>query len=83
MDQARRADVRLKDDFSAGKLSAVRLGQKLTLRELARRSSVSHSQLSKIERGVCKPLEPTANAIAAGLGVEVSDLLDSNAERAA
>jgi len=49
----------------------------LTLRELARRSGVSSSMISDIERGAKSPTLSTLSALVQALGVSMSALLDS------
>lgn len=68
--------------ISVAKLRELRVEQGLTVRGLARQCGerghpISWSQLSKIEREISVPLEPTALAIAVGLGVPVAELLQS------
>jgi transcriptional regulator with XRE-family HTH domain len=53
-----------------------RIKQQLTLRELGRRSGVPAGTLSGIERGTRKPQSLTLAKIAAGLGVDVEELMD-------
>jgi transcriptional regulator with XRE-family HTH domain len=52
-----------------------RIKQQLTLRELGRRSGVPAGTLSGIERGTRKPQSLTLAKIAAGLGVDVEELM--------
>lgn len=56
-------------------LRAERNERGLTLREVAEGAHVSVSYLAEIERGEKDPSSRVLESIAAGLGVEISDLL--------
>lgn len=49
-------------------LIAARLERKMTQKELAKRTGIRQSNLSRIESGVCSPTIDTLARIAAGLG---------------
>lgn len=51
----------------------------MSLRELAAKSGVSDSQISKIERGVCAPRPKSLCAIAQALGVTPEAILQEGA----
>jgi transcriptional regulator with XRE-family HTH domain len=53
-----------------------RIKQRLSLRELGRRSGVPAGTISGIERGIRKPHSLTLAKLADGLGVEVEALMD-------
>lgn len=57
------------------RVKKVRKEKTMTLEELSKRSDVSKSMLSQIEREEKKPTIQVASQIAAGLGVTVSQLL--------
>ena len=59
------------------RLRALRTARRLTLRELARRTGVSMSMLSMVERGQTAPSIGTLVAVAANLGVPMADLFVS------
>jgi transcriptional regulator with XRE-family HTH domain len=59
-------------------LQNLRLSRNLTLDELARRSEVSKSVLSQIERDRTNPTVGTLWRLAKALGVEIEDLLRAN-----
>ena len=56
-------------------LQALRADRGLTLHDLAERSAVSVSMLSSVERGAKAPTVVVLARIAAGLGVDLTDLL--------
>lgn len=56
-------------------LNKLRLAQKLTLEQLARRSGVSRSMLSQIERNQTNPTVATMWRIANALGVSMDEIL--------
>jgi transcriptional regulator with XRE-family HTH domain len=56
----------------------LRLQQKINQKELARRSGLSQSFLSELEKGAKKPSYDTLIKLAAALGVRVSDLLEES-----
>jgi transcriptional regulator with XRE-family HTH domain len=66
-----------------GRLRWLRRSQKLTLRELAERASVTESFLSQVERGVASPSVASLQRIAHGLGLSIAELFatGSNAGR--
>jgi transcriptional regulator with XRE-family HTH domain len=57
------------------RVKALREGMDLSLRDLAERSGVSAPMLSQVERGETSPTLATANRIAAGLELTLSQLL--------
>jgi transcriptional regulator with XRE-family HTH domain len=79
----------LPDDFEAGhaglggRLRAARVGQKLTLRELARRTGISPSLVSQIETGKVQPSVKTLYAIATELGVSLDAMFGAEEPTAA
>lgn len=77
---ARRAAAVVPSDESISqalgqRIKDLRARTKLTLEELARRSGVSRSMLSTIERGEKSPTLPIIVRIASGFGVSLSKLL--------
>ena len=71
-------------EFDLGaRLRWLRRSQKLTLRELAERASVTESFLSQVERGVASPSVASLQRIAHGLGLAIAELFagGSNAGR--
>lgn len=67
----------------ASRLRGLRKEQALTLEDLAERSDVSRSALSKIERGEINPTLVVISKIADALGISVSRLIGVEATRAA
>jgi transcriptional regulator with XRE-family HTH domain len=67
----------------AGRLKALRRERDLTLDELAERSDVSRSALSKIERGEINPTIVLVSKIADAFGISVSQLIGVEGHRAA
>lgn len=68
-------------EFSIGaSIRRYRLAEGLTLAELARRSGVSISTISKIENGKISGGFETIYKLARGLGVLVTEIVDSEAE---
>jgi transcriptional regulator with XRE-family HTH domain len=61
-----------------GRLRWLRRSQKLTLRELAQRASVTESFLSQVERGVTSPSVASLQRIARGLGLSIAELFTSS-----
>ncbi|MEG6585448.1 helix-turn-helix domain-containing protein [Dendrosporobacter sp. 1207_IL3150] len=63
-------------------IANLRIQQKISQEELAEKSGISRSMLSKIERDEVSPTIAVANKIACGLNTSVSALLDeTNSER--
>jgi transcriptional regulator with XRE-family HTH domain len=60
------------------RLRAIRHVKHLTLRSVAKRSEVSESFLSQVERGKANPSIASLQRIAGALGMSVSDLFDTN-----
>jgi transcriptional regulator with XRE-family HTH domain len=60
----------------AGRIRELRADQKLSLDDLARRSGVSRSMISFIERGESSPTAVILEKLAAGLGVTLASLFD-------
>jgi len=52
-------------------LIAARLEQKMTQKELAEKSGVRQSNISRIEKGVCTPTLNTLKELAKGLGKQL------------
>ena len=67
----------------AGRLRALRKEQDLTLDELAERSDVSRSALSKIERGEINPTIGLVSKIADALGISTAQLIGVEGRRTA
>jgi transcriptional regulator with XRE-family HTH domain len=63
------------------RVKKARAEKKLTLQELSKRSGVSRSMLSKIEREEKNPTIQIACQVAEGLGLTLSQLLDEQEER--
>jgi transcriptional regulator with XRE-family HTH domain len=63
------------DDAVGARIRALREGMDLSLRDLAGRSGVSAPMLSQVERGATSPTLATAERIAAGLELSLSQLL--------
>jgi transcriptional regulator with XRE-family HTH domain len=59
-------------------LKAVRLKKKMTLKELSKKSKVSTSQLSQVERNISIPTVTNLSKIAEALGTNMSDILDKD-----
>ena len=57
-----------------GRLRAIRLLRRLTLREVAEAADVSESFVSQLERGRSNASVATLQRLAAALGIEISDL---------
>ena len=66
-----------KDPFS-DRLKSLRDLRRLSLRELARRTSLSASYLSQLERGSASPTLETMRRLAEGLGVELPSLFEED-----
>ena len=66
----------------ARRVSELRASQKLPLDELARRSGVSRSMISLIERGESSPTAVVLEKLAAGLRVTLASLFDPPADTA-
>jgi transcriptional regulator with XRE-family HTH domain len=58
------------------KLRLLRAERALSLSDAAERAGVTRDTLSELERGKRHPHAPTLTKIAAGYGVELSELLD-------
>lgn len=67
----------------AGRLRALRKERDLTLDELAERSDVSRSALSKIERGEINPTIGLVSKIADALGISTAQLIGVEGRRTA
>ena len=66
----------VRDGVSVGaRVKALREAMDLSLRDLAARSGVSAPMLSQVERGETSPTLATAERIAAGLDLSLSQLL--------
>lgn len=63
-----------------GRLRAIRLLRRLTLREVAEAAQVSESFVSQLERGRSNASVATLQRLAAALGIEVSDLFTDERE---
>ena len=59
------------------KLREIRLGRRLTLREVSARADISEGFLSQIELGRNSPSLKTFRRIAAALGVDAADVLEN------
>jgi transcriptional regulator with XRE-family HTH domain len=59
-----------------GRLRAIRLARRLTLRDVAEAAGVSESFVSQLERGRSSASVATLQRLAAALGLEISDLFD-------
>ncbi len=66
----------------AGRVRALRAGQRLSLDALARKTAVSRSMISLIERGESSPTAVVLEKLAAGLGVTLASLFDAPVRRA-
>ncbi len=53
-------------------LIAARIAQNMTQQELAERSGIRQSNISRIERGSCSPTIATLQALAAGIGKKLN-----------
>ncbi|WP_286830748.1 MULTISPECIES: helix-turn-helix domain-containing protein [Kordiimonas] len=62
------------------KIKALRSREKLTLDGLAKRSGVSKSMLSQIERGLTNPTLGTLWSLTQSLGIDLASLLDTPQE---
>jgi len=60
------------------KIKALRSENKLTLDQLAKRSGVSKSMLSQIERGLTNPTLATIWSLTQSLGIDIAALLSDN-----
>lgn len=60
----------------AGRVRALRTAQRLTLEGLARRSAVSRSMISLIERGAASPTAVVLDKLATALGVPLATLFE-------
>ena len=67
--------IRLRRQF-AKRLKTLRIEKQLTQEELAKRTNLSTSFISNLERGVNAPSFETLESIAEALGVSVKDLVD-------
>ena len=67
--------IRLRRQF-AKRLKTLRIEKQLTQEELAKRTNLSTSFISNLERGVNAPSFETLESIAEALGVSVKDLFD-------
>ena len=71
-------------EFDVGaRLRAIRHLRRATLQAVAERANLSESFLSQIERGKASPSVASLTRIAAALGVNVADLFEAHASRAA
>lgn len=61
------------------RVADLRRRKKLSLRQVAELSGISHVTVFEIERGTQQPTLATVQALARGLGVRVVDLLPSAA----
>lgn len=68
------------DQRAAERVRQLRAERGYTLEELARRSGVSRSMLSVIERGESSPTAVLLDKVASGLGVTLASLFESNAQ---
>jgi transcriptional regulator with XRE-family HTH domain len=64
----------------AARVRELRAGQGLSLDALARKSGVSRSMISRVERGESSPTAVLLERLAAGLGVMLASLFDPPAE---
>jgi transcriptional regulator with XRE-family HTH domain len=72
-------DYRIMTDFDIGaRVKRLREEKNLSLRELARRSGVSATQISEIERNLTAPTVPTLMKIIAALGGDLSIFFERN-----
>lgn len=75
MTDTARAPSSTDDELELGaRLRALRLAQRLTLRQLAERAAVTESFLSQVERGVASPSVASLQRIARGLGLTIAEL---------
>ncbi|MET0658003.1 MAG: XRE family transcriptional regulator [Steroidobacteraceae bacterium] len=63
-------------------LRALRVGQALTLAEVARRAGISQGMLSRLETGAVSPSLDTVASLAAALGTDLAALFKSASPRA-
>ena len=73
-DQAFRAEqenTRAEFDVTRA-LIAARIAQNMTQQELAERSGIRQSNISRIERGSCSPTIATLQALAVGIGKKLN-----------
>ena len=64
-----------------GKLTEIRLSQKLTQAQLAEKVNLSPESISRLERGVALPSLKTMELIANALNVKLKDFFDFDEER--
>lgn len=64
------------DDILGQRLRAFRQSRGLSMRDLAARADVSHTAISKIERGIISPSVAILKKLALPLGVGVTTLID-------
>ena len=69
------ATTQSQNDSLGPRVRALRDGMDLSLRDLAERSGVSAPMLSQVERGETSPTLATAERIASGLDLTLSQLL--------
>lgn len=65
------------------KLRRLRAGKRWTIQQLATKSAVSRSMISKIERGEANPTTVVLGKLAEGLGVSISQLIGGRKARGA
>jgi DNA-binding phage protein len=77
------ADLRSLEDYYGlwAEFLAVRRRRRMTQAQLARRSGVPQSEISRIERGVANPTAATLRALVEALGAELH-LVDAEAQPA-
>ncbi len=63
-------------------LRTLRVGQGLTLAEVARRAGISQGMLSRLETGAVSPSLDTVASLAAALGIELAALFKNSTQRA-
>src|ERR1700756_1965849 len=63
------------------RLRAIRMLRRRTLKEIAGAAGISESFLSQLERGRTNATIATLQRLSSALGIEVSDLFTSTAER--
>lgn len=63
------------------RINQIRTDQRLSLEELAKRSGVSRSMLSEIERDTKSPTLRTLSQLAVGLGVSIAELLGESSDQ--
>lgn len=59
----------------------VRLEKGLTMEVLADQAKIDYTQVSRVEHGISNTSISTANAIAKGLGVTLSELFDFDPDK--